>query len=50
MTVKTMVTRMTGMTMHNDQAVLDFQKKMLEPAGPQVFIFGHQDKYSSCQK
>ena len=22
-------------------AVLDFQKKMLGPAGPQVFIFGH---------
>ena len=29
---------------------LDFQKKILGPAGLQVFIFGRQDKYSSCQK
>ena len=27
-------------------AVLDFQKKILGPAGPQVFVFGHQNKYS----
>ena len=25
-------------------SVLDFQKKMLGPAGPQVFIFGLQNK------
>ena len=30
--------------------VLDFQKKILGPTGPQVFIFGHQNKYSSRQK
>ena len=30
--------------------VLDFQKKILMPAGPQVFIFGRQKKYSSRQK
>ena len=30
-------------------AVLDFQKKMLGPAGPQVFIFGRQNKSSSRQ-
>ena len=29
---------------------LDFQKKILGPPGLQVFIFGRQDKYSSCQK
>ena len=29
---------------------LDFQKKILGPPGLQVFIFGHQDKYSSRQK
>ena len=32
------------------QSVLDFQKKILGPTGPQVFIFGHQNKYSSRQK
>ena len=31
-------------------SVLDFQKKMLELAGPQVLIFGCQNKYSSRQK
>ena len=31
-------------------SVLDFQKKILGPAGPQVFIFGRQNKYSSLQK
>ena len=31
-------------------SVLDFQKKILGPTGPQVFIFGHQNKYSSRQK
>ena len=30
--------------------VLDFQKKILGPTGPQVFIFGRQNKYSSRQK
>ena len=30
--------------------VLDFQKKILGPAGPQVFIFGRQNKYFSHQK
>ena len=29
--------------------VLNFQKKILRPAGPQVFIFGRQNKYSSRQ-
>ena len=24
-------------------------EKILGPAGPQVFIFGRQNKYSSCQ-
>ena len=27
-----------------------FRKNSLGPAGLQVFIFGHQDKYSSRQK
>ena len=31
-------------------SLLDFQKKMLGSAGPQVFIFGRQDKSSSRQK
>ena len=31
-------------------AVLDFQKKILGPTGPHVFIFGRQNKYSSRQK
>ena len=31
------IVKTTGLAM----AVLDFQKKMLGPAGPQVFIFGH---------
>ena len=31
-------------------AVLDFQKKILGPAGPQVFIFCRQNKYSGRQK
>ena len=31
-------------------AVLDFQEKILGPAGPQVFIFGRQNKYSSREK
>ena len=30
--------------------MLNFQKKMLGPAGPQVFIFGRQTKSSSHQK
>ena len=30
--------------------VVDFQKKILGLAGPQVFIFGRQNKYSSHQK
>ena len=30
--------------------VLDFQKKTLGQAGPQVFIFGCQNKYASRQK
>ena len=30
----------------DDSSVLDFQKKMLGPAGPQVFIFGRQNKTS----
>ena len=30
--------------------VLDFQKKILGPGGPQVFFFGRQNKYSSRQK
>ena len=30
--------------------VLDFQKKILGPAGPQVFIFCRQNKYSGRQK
>ena len=33
-----------------DGAVLDFQKKMLGPAGPVVFIFGRQNKSSTRQK
>jgi len=33
-----------------NKPVLDFQKKMLGPAGPQVFIFGRQNKSSSRQK
>ena len=32
------------------QPVLDFQKKILGPASPQVFMFGRQNKYSSHQK
>ena len=31
-------------------AVLNFQNKILGPAGPQVFIFGHQNKNSSRLK
>ena len=31
-------------------SLLHFQKKMLGSAGPQVFIFGRQDKSSSRQK
>ena len=31
-------------------SVLDFQKKIFGPAGPQVFIFGRQNKYFSRQK
>ena len=31
-------------------AVLDFQKKIVGPAGPQVFIFCRQNKYSGRQK
>ena len=30
--------------------VLDFQKKIVGPAGPQVFIFCRQNKYSGRQK
>ena len=30
--------------------MLDFQKKILGPGGPQVFFFGRQNKYSSRQK
>ena len=30
--------------------MLDFQKKTLGPAGPQVFIFCRQNKYSGRQK
>ena len=40
------IVKTTGLAM----AVLDFQKKMLGPAGPQVFIFGRQTKSSSRQK
>ena len=41
------IVKTTGLAM----AVLDFQKKMLGPAGPQqVFIFGRQNKSSSRQK
>ena len=40
------IVKTTGLAM----AVLDFQKKMLGPAGPQVFIFGRQNKSSSSQK
>ena len=40
------IVKTTGLAM----AVLDFQKKMLGPAGPQFFIFGRQNKSSSCQK
>ena len=39
------IVKTTGLAM----AVLDFQKKMLGPAGPQVFIFGRQNKSSSRQ-
>ena len=31
-------------------SVLHFQEKILGPAGPQVFIFGRQNKYSGRQK
>ena len=31
-------------------SLLNFQKKILWPAGLQVFLFGHQNKYSSRQK
>ena len=34
----------------SSNAVLDFQKKILGPAGPQVFIFCRQNKYSGRQK
>ena len=40
------IVKTTGLAM----AVLDFQKKMLGPAGHQVFIFGRQNKSSSRQK
>ena len=30
--------------------VLDFREKILGPAGPQVFIFCRQNKYSGRQK
>ena len=30
--------------------VLDFQKRILGPAGPQLYIFGRQNKYSCRQK
>ena len=40
------IVKTTGLAM----AVLDFQKEMLGPAGPQVFIFGRQNKSSSRQK
>ena len=30
--------------------MLDFQKKIFGPAGPQVFIFGRQNEYSGRQK
>ena len=39
------IVKTTGLAM----AVLDFQKKMLGPAGPQVFIFGRQNKSCSRQ-
>lgn len=35
---------------HHYRAVLNFQKKISGPAGPQVFSFGRQDKYSSHQE
>ena len=35
---------------HHYRVVLNFQKKILGPAGPQVFSFGRQNKYSSHQK
>ena len=35
---------------HKIMSLLHFQKKMLGSAGPQVFIFGRQDKSSSRQK
>ena len=45
---------MKGNFNHNNfkalTAVLDFQKKILGPAGPQVFIFCRQNKYSGRQK
>ena len=45
---------MKGNFNHNNfnalTAVLDFQKKILGPAGPQVFTFCHQNKYSGHQK
>ena len=34
----------------HSHSVLDFQKKILGPGGPQVFFFGRQNKYSSRQK
>ena len=34
----------------HSHSVLDFQKKILRPGGPQVFFFGRQNKYSSRQK
>ena len=39
-----------GLIDNGSSAVLDFRKKILGPAGPQVFIFGRQNKYSSRQK
>ena len=41
---------MSNEQVENGVPVLDFQKKILGPAGPQVSIFGRQNKYFSCQK
>ena len=39
-----------GTAIIRGNTVLDFQKKILGPAGPQVFIFCRQNKYSGRQK
>ena len=39
-----------GVIKDNSSSVLDFQKKIEGPAGPQVFIFCRQNKYSGRQK